>query len=143
MFQADMRMAMPQQQVDALKNGKAKFDPTYIEYPSKIEVGQTLKDADFKMDVEMNSGMNSSVNLKQHNRKVSSKEMLTTPAGTWEAYVISYDGNFQMKMGGLGLPAFNFTVKEWFVPNLGIVKTETYSKAGKLIGSSQITSIKK
>ena len=142
-LQADMKMAIPQQQMEAFKNGKAKFEPTYIEYPGKLDVGQILKDAEFKMDIEMNGGMNSSVNFKQQNRKVESKESVTTPAGTWEAFVISYEGNFQTKMGGIGLPGFNFTVKEWFVPNLGVVKTETYAKGGKVIGSTLITSIKK
>lgn len=139
----EMQMAIPQQQMEAFKNGKEKFEHTYIEYPNKIEAGQTLRDTEFKMDIEMNGGMNSTVNFKQLNRKVENKESVTTRAGSWKAYVITYDKNFQTKMGGIGLPAFNFTVKEWFVPNLGIVKTETYAKGGKLIGSTQITSIKK
>jgi hypothetical protein len=34
-------------------------------------------------------------------------------------------------------------VTEWFVPNFGIVKSETSDKNGKLMGSSMLTSIKK
>jgi hypothetical protein len=94
-----------------------------------------------EMDVNMNTGIKANINFKEINRKVDSKESITTPAGTWEAYVISYEGNMRTKMGPIGIP-FNFTAKEWFVPGIGIVKTETYSK-GKLAGSTMITSIKK
>jgi len=36
----------------------------------------------------------------------------------------------------------NFTVKEWYVPGIGIVKSENYRK-GDLAGSTMITSITK
>jgi hypothetical protein len=87
--------------------------------------------------------MNASVDFKEEGRTVSGKETVTSPAGTWEAYVISYDGAMKTKMAGIGLPASNFTVKEWFVPGIGVVKSETASKSGKVIGSTLLTSIKK
>ena len=71
--------------------------------------------------------------LKENNRKVTGKESVTTPAGTWDAWKISYDGQFRAKIGPIGIPV-NFKAIEWYVPGFGIVKTETYSKNGKLEG---------
>ncbi len=59
-----------------------------------------------------------------------------------EAFKISYNGLFRMQMSGIGIP-MNMVVTEWFVPGFGIVKTESYNKNGKLMGSSMLTSIKK
>lgn len=69
-------------------------------------------------------------------------EKITTPAGSWDAYKITYNGLFRMQMAGIGIP-MNMQVTEWFVPGFGVVKTETYSKNGKLMGSSLLTSLKK
>ena len=143
-LQADMKMAMPQQQAESMKTTDAKMTNAYLEYPYNMTVGQQLKDAEMNMDVDMKGGMVSKVSFKELNRKVETKEQITTPAGTWEAFKISYNGNMRTEMGntGIGIP-FNFTVKEWFVPGIGIVKSETYSKGGKLAGSSMITAITK
>jgi hypothetical protein len=138
-LQADMKMAMPQQ--PGMQSADVQLSNSYLEYPYSMSVGQTLKDAQMEMDMDMNTGMKANVSFKETNRKVDAKESVTTPAGTWEAYVISYEGNMKTKMGPLGIP-FNFTAKEWYVPGVGIVKTETYSK-GKLAGSTVITAIRK
>jgi hypothetical protein len=139
---ADIKMSMPQQQMEQYKDAEASMDPVYLEYPSNPSVGQTLKDADFKMNTETKSGMKTTITFNETNRKIASKESVTTPAGTWEAFVITYDSQFKAQIGPIGVP-FNLSVKEWFVPNFGIVKTETYSKGGKLIGSTQLSAIKK
>ncbi len=139
MLQADMKMAMPQQ--SQMQSSDVKLSNSYLEYPYTVSVGQSLKDAQMEMDIDMASGIKSNISFKETNRKVDGKQSITTPAGTWEAYQISYEGNMRTKMGPIGIP-FNFTAKEWFVPGIGIVKTETYMK-GKLASSTMITSIKK
>ncbi|HVE61319.1 MAG TPA: hypothetical protein VNA26_05850 [Chitinophagaceae bacterium] len=136
MLKADIKMSMPQGPAQG-----AKMDGAYIEYPSNMAAGQTLKDANFEMDTET-SGMKSHVTFNQTNRKVEATEKVTTPAGSWDAHKITYDGYFRIKMMGIGVP-MNMKVTEWFVPNFGIVKSETYDKNGKLMASSMITSIKK
>jgi hypothetical protein len=141
-LKADIRMSMPQQQMEAYKDAEAKFDAVYLEYPSNIAVGQTLPDANFKMDVEQKGGLSTRINFNQVNRKVVSKETIASPAGTWEAFQISFDATFRAQLGGIGIP-FTISGKEWFVPGLGIVKTESYNKSGKLMGSTLITSITK
>lgn len=139
-LEADVRMSMPQEQMQ--QGTEVSMASAYLEYPSAMSVGQSLKDADFAMDMKMGTGVNAKVNFREDNRKVLSKENITTPAGSWDAYVIAYDGNMKTQMGPIGIPV-NFSAKEWFVPGFGIVKSETYSKNGKLVGSTMLTSIKK
>ncbi|HYC30238.1 MAG TPA: hypothetical protein VEB42_15495 [Chitinophagaceae bacterium] len=141
-LKADVRMSLPQEQMQTYKDAEANFDAAYIEYPSKLNEGQALTDVDFKMEIKAQNGMPTTITFKETNRKVEKKENITTPAGTWDAYVISYDAQFKTQMGPIGIPV-NMQAKEWFVPNVGVVKTETYSKGGKLIGSTQITAITK
>ena len=141
-LKADVRMSMPQEQMQAYNTTEAKLENAYIDYPAKLTEGQELSNVDFKMDVTNKSGMAATINFKETNRKVEKKETITTPAGTWEAFIISYNVTFKTQIGPLGIPV-NLKAKEWFVPNFGIVKTESYNKNGKLIGSTLITAITK
>jgi len=142
-LQADIKMSLPQEQMQAYKPTEAKLDAVYIDYPYNMSTGQSLADATFNMDMTMgNGGMPAKLLFNETNRKVEAKETITTPAGTWEAYKITYDGLFKVQVSGIGIPV-NMVVNEWFVPGFGVVKTESYNKKGKLMGSTLLTSIKK
>jgi hypothetical protein len=141
----DAKASMPQEQMGAYKDMDIKADEVFIEYPAGLSSGQSLKDANFKMNVINKGTAFSTITMDQTNRKVEGKESITSPAGTWECWKISYDGRFRATVGGpagIGIP-FNFKSTEWFAPGFGIVKTETYNKNGKLVGSTLITAVKK
>lgn len=141
-LKADMRMAVPQQQMDAYKDMEVRADEVYIEYPQNMSTGQTLADGVFKMEMYNNNNLSTTINFSQVNRKVEGKENISTPAGSWDAYKISYEGQFKTMIGGISIP-MNFKSIEWFVPGFGMVKSETYSKNGKLMGSTMLTAYKK
>ncbi len=141
----DARVSIPQEQMAAYKDMDVKADEAFIEYPAGLASGQSLKDANVKMEVHNKGSIFSVITMDQTNRKVEGKESITTPAGTWECWKITYDGRFRATIGGpsgIGVP-FNFKTIEWFAPGFGIVKTETYNKNGKLMGSMVITSVTK
>jgi hypothetical protein len=138
----DAKVALPQEQMAMYKDMDVKAEEAFIEYPSSISSGQDLKDANFKMDMYKNGAPYSSINLDQTNRKVVGKETITTPAGTWECWKITYDTRFKINMAGIGIPV-NMRGTEWFAPGFGIVKTEVTNKNGKLMGTTLITSVKK
>lgn len=138
---ADVRLSMPQDQLQ--KNSgttQAQVDNSYIEYPTTLSEGMVLPDAFFDLEVNT-SGIPSTVKYEMKNRKVSAKEKISSDAGSWEAYKITYDAQIKIKMIGIGIPVVMKTI-EWFVPNFGIVKSETYNKKGKLKGSSLLTKFK-
>src|SRR5215204_2470184 len=118
----DMRMSLPQEQRQCLGSTEAELQHSYIEYPTALSEGQSLKDAYFEMNVKESSGMGSKISYKAVNRKVEGKEKVTSPAGSWDAYTITCDASFRMQVSGVGIPT-NMKVTEWIVPGFGIVKT--------------------
>ncbi len=79
-----------------------------------------------------------SITIAITNRMVEKRETITTPAGTFDCYKITYD-----VQTGMGFIKTNTKTAEWYSGKAGSVRTETLDKKGKLMGYSQITSIKK
>lgn len=123
----DMQMTMNPQQMQQMKEVKVGGKGAYLEYPVSLKEGQTLDDANFDMDMKMESGMEGRISLNITNRIVQGKENVTTPAGSWEAYKITYNSKTIMYMG-IAMP-INIQMTEWFVPDFGVIKSE--SKWGK------------
>lgn len=136
-YYIDMQNYMGQQSMDAYKDMEMKIEGGSIELPSAMKAGDVLKNGDMKMS--FSSGgmtiMNMTINIS--NRKVDAVENLTTPAGTFECYKISFDVATKMMV--------NVKTRgvEWFAKGVGMVKNETYSTDGKLLGSSVLTALKK
>lgn len=109
---------------------------TNVELPNDLQVGQSLKDAYMNMAINM-GGMTMNMSIDMLNRKVDKKESITTPAGTFDCFALSYDS--EMKVG----MKISFKIKEWLSEGVGVVKSESYNKNGKLMGYSELTSFKK
>lgn len=109
---------------------------TELIYPNNLSEGQSLPDADVLMNVKM-TPINLKMTSKMFNRKVESKESVTTPAGTFDCYVISYDN--EMKMG----VKMTGSAKLWLSEGVGMVKQETYNKKGDFQGSTVLTKFSK
>jgi len=130
----DMKMFIPSAQMEQMGEMSATGSTNYLEYPSSMKEGDALKDASFSMDFKSTSGINSHISMDMTNRKVAGKESVTTSAGTWDCYKITYHSKMIFKIG-IGIP-MNFDVTEWFAPGFGVVKTESNG------GTTQVTAIK-
>lgn len=137
----DMQMSMPN--MAQLRNMKmeAQSNNAYLDYPSGMQIGQSLPDGTFEMQSNAN-GMNMKMSLKVNNRQVIGKETVTSPAGSWDCFKISYDMDFAMKVMGIGAP-MHLKATEWFAPGFGVVKTASFGKNGKPAGSTLITALTK
>jgi hypothetical protein len=138
----DMRMPMPNDQLQASKNMEVKATDAYLSYPANMSPGQSFPDGNFSIEVINKGTVFSTVTYDVVDRKVAVKEAVSSPAGNWEGYKIACNAIMRIKMMGMSIPT-NLQLTEWFVPGYGIVKTETYSKNGKLLGSTLLTSVKK
>ncbi|MEQ9168598.1 MAG: hypothetical protein RLO12_20235, partial [Fulvivirga sp.] len=94
-----------------------------------LSVGMSLNDASLKMSGSIPFKME--VNIV--NRKVEGKESITTPAGTFECYKITYTINTKSIM------SMETTGADWIAKEIGMVKSENYNKNGKLQGYSLLT----
>ena len=70
-----------------------------------------------------------------YDRKVEDKEKVSTPAGSWDCYKISYKSKMSIKMMGVGIPV-SMDGTEWYAPGFGVVKSVSKH------GTTEITSIK-
>ena len=126
----DMKMMIPQQQMEQFKSGEAKAEGMYMEYPANMKEGDQLKDASIKMTGQ-NGPMNYTLTMDVTERKVQGKESVTTTAGTWDCFKITSKTHMNIKMA-LNIP-MNFESTEWYAPGFGIVKTENNKGGGTAI----------
>ncbi len=104
-------------------------------FPSDMEVGMTLPPT--TMEVTLGGSgfdmMTTSVTMK--NWKVEARETITTPAGTFDTFKISYDTETKSVM----------TVESkdilWLAEDVGLVRAENYNKRGKLQGYQELTDL--
>lgn len=132
----DFKSMMNPELFKQYKDMELEMSGTNIDLPNHLNVGQTLKDAQLNMTLNM-GGIKMNMNLDMVNRKVNTQALITTAAGTFNCFALSY--TTQMKMG----IQQTFEIKEWIAEGVGMVKSETYNKSGKLMGYSELTSITK
>lgn len=140
--QLDMQMAMPN--IPQLQNMKMESggNDIFLTYPANLKEGMTLPGGEKEMTGNMN-GMEIAMTLKISDRKVVGKEKVTTPAGSWDCYRLTYNLSLSVKMMGTTFPMdLTINTVEWFAPSFGIVKTES-EREGQLLGSMKLTSLKK
>lgn len=131
----DMRRFISEDQLKAFGNFQMKVEGNALELPSKLSIGQTLKDGTLIIST-VDSPMPMKMTVDIVDRKVVAKESITTPAGTFECYKISSTMNMQNKVGIT--MNFTFSTLEWVAPKVGFVKSETYKKE-KLEGYTVLT----
>jgi len=129
----DIKTFIPSAQQEQMGTGEGGGE-AFIEYPANMKEGDALKDASFSMDFKSAAGIGGHISLDMTKRKVESKETITTPAGTWDCYKITYHSKMVFKIG-IGIP-MNSDITEWYAPGFGTVKTESG------IGKTEITAVK-
>ena len=135
----DFESMMNPMLLERYKDMEYDISGTNLDLPNDLGVGQTLPDANMEMNISM-SGINLTMNIITKDRTVEAKENITTPAGSFDCYVITYTSQMQMSMGGMNQVS---TGKQWIAEGVGMVKNEDYNKKGKVTGSSVLTAFTK
>ena len=133
-FEFDMAYKMDGSSMQAYQNMDFDMDATEFEIPAMdAAVGTTLPDGTLKVNISGPIGMHMTVDVTD--RKIEAKESVTTPAGTFDCLVISQNVSTKMIVGIKGAS------KEWYAENVGMVRSESYNKSGKLMGYSELTKL--
>jgi hypothetical protein len=103
-------------------------NPELLNIPTELAVGQQLPLG----DLEMKAGAMTVTSTITKNEVIASEE-LTTPAGTFECFVVEQVSSSRV----MGMKAES-TTKTWYVRGIGSVKTESYTN-GKLASTSMLT----
>lgn len=136
----DMRNFMPNSS-SQFKGMTMKAETSYLNYPTKMQVGQQLTDGNFSMQMYNETQKMADVAFKIVNRKVEGTESVTTASGTYDCYKINYTAEIKTTTFGIGIPV-TMQISEWYAPKLGLyVKSEAYTKAGKLMSTTVLESI--
>lgn len=137
------KMFASMQQLSNYENASIQVKGDYIEIPSHLEVGTILPESKSNMTIQMgeSSMTMSSTDMYLKNRKVEKKEDITTPAGTFACYKITYDMDMDMKIMGINRK-MSSAGAEWIAEGVGIVKTATYDNKGEIESYTLLTHYK-
>jgi hypothetical protein len=135
----DMRKFIPEQQYKALENYEVQVEADKLEIPSTLSVGQILKDGEVTVTAT-NSPVPMKMTVNVVDRKVVAKESVQTPAGKFDCLKITSKSIVKNHMG-IAM-TFEFSATEWIAPKVGLVKSESYDKKGKLNGSSVLSMVR-
>jgi hypothetical protein len=142
MMLIDMRKFIPEESLKAMQGAEIEITGDFLEIPSRLSVGQTLKDGFIEMKVSTQPGFGMNTTITINNRKVESKETVTTPAGTFDCFKISYNINAQTKMMGMNMNNL-MKAEEWVSEGVGVVKTSSYNSKGSLMGYTLLSRYEK
>lgn len=134
MVSIDFKSLLNSEMFQQYKDMKIDITGTDIQIPNSLSVGQTLPDANVTMKMSMGV-VNMNMETQSTNRKVEKKETVTTPAGTFDCYVI-YSESRSKIMGA----EHTFPSRLWLAEGVGMVKQETY-KGTESMGSTVLTSL--
>ncbi len=137
-FELNMAMRMDGSTMKAYENMEVQIDGSDFDMPSIDEKpGTTLKDGKLTVNLNSDAGMALNMNVMLTDRKVEKKEEITTPAGSFPCIAVSQKITTRMVVN------VQVTSREWYASEVGMVRSESYSKNGKLTGYSELTLLSK
>jgi len=107
-----------------------------MEVPSSPQPGDLLPDANVEMTMKMGF-INMKMSAQVTNRKMEAIEDITVKAGTFKGYKFTSD----VSASAMGLK-MKSNSKEWYAKGVGVVKTESYDKNGKLQSYMELIELK-
>lgn len=131
---ADLSGMMQSMQSTGFKDAEMRMKSNKLVYPGKLSVGQKLPDGQMEAELFSKGTTLMTMNMTMSNRQIESQAPMTTPAGTFDAYKVTSDMNFENRMMGIPIRGTMRTVSYRAANQLFDVKSETYNKNGKLMG---------
>lgn len=123
--------------MSAYESMEVEVDASHMEMPLNAVAGTELQDGSVTAVVS-NSGMKLiTISVKVFNRKIEAIESIDTPAGSFECIKNSYDA-----LSETGFVKVNLSAIEWYCPDVGTIRSESYNKNGKLMSYTVLESIK-
>ena len=103
--------------------------------PAEWESGQALPDATNRLQAGSEGLKLMDITIQATNRKIEAEETLKTQAGSFETIRLEYDLSMKMIINK------SFRIIQWYAPNVGIVRSESYNKKGKMIDSMELVRV--
>jgi hypothetical protein len=134
-FVIDMKSVLNSEMMAPYQDASVVVETDNMSIPSTLEAGMELEDGKIDVMVKMDY-LTTNIKARVFYREVLGQEEVTTPAGTFNAWKI--EGNVESKVTFMRVAV---RTVEWYVRDVGIVRSETYDNKGKLIGYSELQNI--
>lgn len=132
----DMAKFLDPNTLAAYENMEIEVVADDISIPSNAKAGDVLNDGAVTVTVNTGSPVKISITVTLSNRRIESFEKVETPAGSFECMKIAYDMLTQ-----IGFVKIQASAIEYYTKDHGVIKTESYSKKGKLTAYSVVEEI--
>jgi hypothetical protein len=136
-FSIDMESYLSGMNFDAYQDMDMVVESESMYYPASFREGEYLNDGWVSVKISKQDFTIITIRVDITERKYEGMEEITTPAGTFNCHKISYNS-----LSKTGFVTVKGSAIEWFAENVGVVRSETFNKKGKLEGYSQLRSIK-
>jgi hypothetical protein len=136
-FFIDMRSILNPEQMEGFKNEPITVTTNNLVIPGNLKPGMELPDGEINMEVHIQYAP-INISSRMFYREVESKEEITTPAGTYTAFKIK--GYVESKFAFMRVA---YKTIEWYVPDLGVVRSESYDNKENLLGYSELEKVAK
>lgn len=128
----DMSEYVPTEMIQSMESMEFEFEVDNMSMPSELVVGKQLDDGSIDMSAQGPVPM--SIKVEVVDRKVESKEQITVPAGEFQAFKIA------STIKTSGMMKIERKNVEYIAEGVGVVRTESYKKNGKLDSYSVLSS---
>ena len=137
-FEFDMAFKIDGAALQSYQSMDVDVNASNFEIPTMDEiVGTTLKDGSLVLKIGASNVTMFKMTVLVTDRKVEAKEDKTTPAGTFKCMVLSQKVSTKMMVKVEG------SSKEWYAEGIGLIRSESYNKKGKLTRYSELTKLEK
>lgn len=136
-FYIDMRSVLNPEQMESYKDATLTVTTNNLVVPGDLKPGMELPDGHIDMVAHIDY-VTVNISSRMFYREVESKEDITTPAGTFSAFKIK--GYVESKFAFIRVAVKTI---EWYVPDLGVVRSESYDNKENLLSYSELTKIEK
>ena len=123
--------------MSAYESMEVEVDASHMEMPLNAKAGTELHDGSVRAVVSNNGMKLITISVNVSNRRVEAIETMDTPAGSFECIKTSYDA-----LSEIGFVKVNISAVEWYCPDVGTIRSESYNKNGKLTSYTVLESIK-
>lgn len=139
-LQIDLQSILNQEVFEAYQGMEMQIEGGEMIIPSDLSVGQDLPDSEMHISLRSNGMQMAEMQIKITNRRVTARESITVPAGTFDAYRIEYDTQFETRAMGIPIRSSSKTV-EFHAEGLGVIRTEYYNERERLQGYQVLSEV--
>lgn len=136
LYSVDMKSFLDAKTMASYEDMEVEVSSNNLEIPANLNIGDELANGNLNISVYSEGMRIMGMTTAITKRKVEAKEEITTEAGTFDCYKITYTITVSTMF------SVRMEAADWIAEDIGTVKSETYSN-GKSMGYTLLTGIKK